>query len=250
MSQLVDGSEEIRAAARLVRSARYLVAYTGAGISVESGVPPFRGPRGLWSLYDPRLLELSYFREHPQESWRVLREIFYEHLAAARPNEAHYVLARLEARGLLQALITQNIDGLHQAAGATKVLELHGNTRSLRCMSCGRELASTPKLLGRLPPRCRCGGVLKPELVFFGEGLPREAWERSTEAVRRADIMLVVGSTGEVYPAASLPFQAGQNGATIIEINPEPSNFTERITTVFIPMGASRALAGIEEALG
>jgi len=233
----------------LILDARYLTAFTGAGISVESGIPPFRGPGGLWSRYDPQTLELSYFHRHPKEAWPVIREIFYDHFQQAQPNEAHRVLARLEERGLLKVLITQNIDNLHYLAGSKKIVEFHGNSRQLLCTSCGKVVPADPKLLTDLPPRCGCGGLLKPDFIFFGENIPAKALQESSQAVRRTDVMLVVGSTGEVYPAAGLPQEAAHHGAQIIEINPSPSNFTSTITRVFIQMKAAEALPLIEEAL-
>lgn len=247
-----SGSAEevaIREGAGIIRSSRHLVAYTGAGISVESGVPPFRGPDGLWSSYDPKYLELAYFHQHPEDCWRILKEIFYEHFAKAEPNEAHRVLARLEQRGLLKSVITQNIDNLHQIAGSQKVIEFHGNTRDLVCLSCGATIAADPDILGILPPKCTCGGVLKPNCIFFGEEIPQRAWLESRREIEAADVVIVVGSTGEVYPAASLPHQAAGNGARIVEINPEDSNFTHTITDVFIPLAAGTALARIEKLL-
>jgi NAD-dependent deacetylase len=239
----------IREAAEIIRSSRHLVAFTGAGISVESGVPPFRGPDGLWSSHDPKYLELSYFHRHPDKCWKILKEIFYEHFAAAQPNDAHKVLAGLEKRGLLKAVITQNIDNLHQLAGSRNVIEFHGNTRDLRCVSCGRIKAANPDVLEVLPPRCSCGGILKPDCIFFGEGVPQSAWVESRSEIDSADVLLVVGSTGEVYPAASLPHQAAGNGATIIEINPGESSFTRTITDLFVAMPAGNALKRIQELL-
>jgi NAD-dependent deacetylase len=239
----------IKETVRIIRDARYLVAFTGAGISVESGVPPFRGPDGLWSSYDPKYLELSYFRQHPDNCWRVLKEIFYEHFAAAHPNDAHHVLARLEQQGLLKAVITQNIDNLHQLAGSEKVIEFHGNTRDLLCLSCGEVTAANPEILEVLPPRCSCGGILKPDCIFFGESIPQEAWFDSRREIEASDVVLIVGSTGEVYPAASLPHQAAESGARILEINPEKSNFTHTITDVFVALPAGRAMSRVEELL-
>jgi NAD-dependent deacetylase len=232
----------IEEAVRIARASRRLIAFTGAGISVESGVPPFRGPNGLWSTYDPKYLELSYFHRHPDECWRILKEIFYEHFAKAEPNDAHRVLARLEALGLLKAVITQNIDNLHQLAGSEKVIEFHGNTRDLLCLGCGEITSANPAILEVLPPRCGCGGILKPDCIFFGEAIPEEAWYESRKEIEEADAVLVVGSTGEVYPAASLPHQAAQRGARIIEINPEESNFTHSITDLFVPLPAAVAM--------
>jgi NAD-dependent deacetylase len=240
---------EIPAAAALLAEARHLTAFTGAGISVESGIPPFRGPGGLWERYDPRTLELSYFRSQPGECWEVLRQLFYDHLTEARPNEAHRVLARWEARGLLKALITQNIDNLHFRAGSRKVIEFHGHTRTLSCLGCGRIVASGSVSLDHLPPRCACGDVLKPDLVFFGEVIPPQVREAADNAIEATDVLLVIGSTGEVYPAASLPHRAAELGARIIEINPVPSSFTEAMRTLFLGLPAGQALAELDRAL-
>jgi NAD-dependent deacetylase len=244
-----QNEDRIQEAVEIIKESRHLVAYTGAGISVESGVPPFRGLDGLWSSYDPKYLELSYFHRHPDECWPILKKIFYEHFASAQPNVAHRVLARLEDLGVLKAVITQNIDNLHQLAGSVKVVEFHGNTRDLICVSCGATTAAHPDMLSSLPPRCGCGGVLKPDCIFFGEEIPQRAWIESRQETEAADVLLIVGSTGEVYPAASLPHQAAGKGARIVEINPEASNFTNTITDVFIPLPAGAALARIEQLL-
>ena len=236
-----DTSTVIRKATELVRTARYLTAFTGAGISVESGIPPFRGEGGLWSRYDPRILELDYFLAHPERSWPVLREIFYRHFGTARPNKAHEVLAAWESRGLLKLLITQNIDRLHHEAGSRAVVEFHGNSRRLVCLSCGRAVEAEPSLLETLPPRCACGGIYKPDFVFFGEGIPASAHARAREAARRTDVMIVVGSTGEVFPAAMVPRWAAEAGAAIIEINPEPSEFTRTVSDLHLALKAAEA---------
>jgi NAD-dependent deacetylase len=246
---LEQAEDRIQEAAQIIRESRHLVAFTGAGISVESGVPPFRGPDGLWSSYDPKYLELSYLHRHPDKCWRILKEIFYEHFAEARPNEAHRVLARLERRGLLKAVITQNIDNLHQIAGSERVIEFHGNTRELVCLACGQTVAADPEILEVLPPRCSCGGVLKPNCIFFGERIPSSAWHESELEIEAADVLLVIGSTGEVYPAASLPHQAASYGARILEINPQESSFTHAITDVFVCLPAGTAMSRIEELL-
>jgi NAD-dependent deacetylase len=240
----------VREAARLIRAARCLTAFTGAGISVESGIPPFRGDDGLWSRYDPALLELGYFLAHTDRAWPVISEIFYDHFAAAQPNRAHRVLAAWEERGLLKTLITQNIDALHHAAGSRNVVEFHGNSRLLVCLDCGARVEAAPGLLEKLPPRCACGGLYKPDFVFFGEGIPAIAYERSRQAAQRTDVMLVVGSTGEVYPAALVPRWASEAGATIIEINPEASGFTAAVSDLYLPRRAAEASGLIEEEMG
>jgi NAD-dependent protein deacetylase/lipoamidase len=238
---VADVHDAINAAARLIRGSRYLTGFTGAGISVESGIPPFRGPGGLWSQYDPRMLELDYFLAHPETAWPVIREIFYEHFAAAKPNDAHLGLARLEAAGRLKCLITQNIDNLHYLAGSRAIVEFHGNSRLLLCLGCDKRVEADREMLRTLPPRCPCGGIYKPDFIFFGEGIPPQAYERAQEAANGSDVMIVVGSTGEVYPAALVPGWAKQAGAKIIEVNPEESEFTGSITDIHISLKASEA---------
>jgi NAD-dependent deacetylase len=244
---MTERNDQIRKAADFVRGARYLTAFTGAGISVESGIPPFRGEGGLWSRYDPRMLELDYFLARPERSWPILKEIFYDHFGKARPNKAHEVLASWEAQGLLKVLITQNIDRLHHDAGSRAVVEFHGNSRLLVCLKCGTRVEADPKLLETLPPLCPCGGIYKPDFVFFGEGIPASAYARADEAARRTDVMLVVGSTGEVYPAAMVPRRAAEAGATIIEINPAASEFTQAVSDLHIPLKAGEAFGLIEK---
>jgi NAD-dependent deacetylase len=239
----------IQEVASLIRSSRYLTAFTGAGISVESGIPPFRGPGGLWGKYDPHTLELEYFLAHPETAWPVIREIFYDNFGQARPNKAHQVLAAWESRGLLKVLITQNIDNLHYLAGSRNIVEFHGNSRKLLCLSCGTRRDAEPEILKTLPPRCRCGGIYKPDFIFFGEGIPPDAHTRSMEAAGRTDVMLVVGSTGEVYPAAMVPARARDAGAKIIEVNPRTSEFTAPVTDIHIPMKAAEAFEAIEKEL-
>jgi len=246
----------ISAAASLIRNAKYLTAFTGAGISVESGIPPFRGDGGLWNTYDPRMLELEYFLANPQNAWPVIKEIFYDHFGKAKPNDAHLALATLEKHGAgpdglgqLKCVITQNIDNLHYIAGSRAIVEFHGNSRLLLCLDCGKRVEAATELLRKLPPRCACGGLYKPDFIFFGEGIPPQAHERSEEEARRTDVMLVVGSTGEVYPAALVPRWAKKAGAKIIEINPDESEFTRSITDIHIPLKAAEAFRLLEKEL-
>lgn len=254
-------SEDLIAqAARLIRAAHHLSAFTGAGVSAESGIPPFRGEGGLWNTYDPRTLELDYFLAHPDRAWPVIREIFYDHFGSAEPNPAHLALARLEnegwpqgsaagAHGCLEVLITQNIDDLHFRAGSRHVVEFHGSSRRLVCLTCRRRYEAAQTDLTTLPPHCACGGILKPDFIFFGEVIPAEALVESEKCAARTDVMIVVGTTGEVYPAAAIPRAASSRGAKIIEINPEKSAYTDEITDIFLRLPAGRAMNAIERAV-
>ena len=240
--------EKITRAAELIGNSKHTTGFTGAGISVESGIPPFRGKGGLWNKYDPAKLELSYFKSHPKDCWEILKEIFFNLFGQARPNDAHLRLAELEKMGLVKAVITQNIDSLHQEAGSRVVYEYHGTSRLLRCMSCHTPYESKTISLDSLPPLCRvCMGLLKPDFIFFGEGIPRDVSVQSYAETQFADIFLVIGTTGEVLPAGQLPFQAKEKGAKIIEINPEPSNFTYGATDIYLQGKASEMMNRIME---
>ena len=222
-------------AAEIIKNSKFPVAFTGAGISVESGIPPFRGPTGLWSKYDPKILDIGFFLQNPAESWKYIKEIFYDYMGNTQPNEAHKFLSWLEKIGKLKGVITQNIDNLHQKAGSKKVIEFHGTASQMECMSCKRKFPSSNISLENLPPLCpECQGVLKPDFVFFGEPIPPKALDESIKLCKNADCVIVIGTTGEIMPASQLPILAKQNGAKIIEINIEPSNYTHTITDIFL----------------
>jgi NAD-dependent deacetylase len=240
----------VERAAATIAASKYLVAFTGAGISVESGIPPFRGSGGLWETYDPSILDIGTFYSDPASAWAAIKNLFYDHWLACAPNAAHRVLAGWEAENRLILTITQNIDGLHYEAGSRSVVEYHGSLRDLICIRCGARRAAKETELTVLPPRCAdCGGVLKPDFVFFGEGIPDGASSAASAAVGRCDCLLVIGTSGEVHPAASLPPAAKRNGATIIELNPNPSSYTSRIVDVFLPLGAANGMELLDEAL-
>jgi NAD-dependent deacetylase len=237
-------------AANAIRKARRVIAFTGAGISVESGIPPFRGEGGLWRKYDPVFLEIGYFEQHSLRSWRLIKEIFYDYFGKARPNAAHLALAAMEQGGKLQAVITQNIDNLHQQAGSKDVCEFHGNSRELVCVNCTRRYRVAEIDLSDLPPLCRgCGGLLKPAFVFFGEPIPSQAMTRSLFEAQSSDLFLVIGTTGEIMPASSIPLMAKRNGACIVEINPHRSNYTGQITDIFLQEAATTAVGRLLDAL-
>ncbi|MCX6306364.1 MAG: NAD-dependent deacylase [Bacteroidetes bacterium] len=240
-------TDKIKEATLILKRSRFTTAFTGAGISVESGIPSFRGSGGLWEKYDPKVLDLNYFLKDPAGSWVVIKEIFYDFFGMAKPNAAHLVLARMEREGLLGRTITQNIDNLHQEAGSAIISEFHGNSKTLLCLQCHRKYRSGEISLEHVPPTCReCGGILKPDFVFFGEAIPQLPLAEAYEAATLSDVFLVIGTTGEVMPANQIPFMAKEYGATIIEVNPEPSNFTDKITDIFLQGKATEVMKKLE----
>lgn len=235
--------------ANAIKTAKHTTAFSGAGISVESGIPPFRGHDGLWSKYDPTVLDLNYFHAKPKEAWAVIRELFYDFFGKAQPNAAHNVLARMEKEGLLQAVITQNIDNLHQEAGSRIVYEFHGTAQTLVCTKTRKRYPASSVDLSVIPPLSETGAVLKPDFIFFGETIPQLAFKKSVEEAEKADVFIIIGTTGEVMPASMIPQKAKLNGATIVEINTEPSLFTRSITNVFLKGKATEVMSELEKLL-
>lgn len=243
-----DLASNIKEAAELIKKSRSTNAFTGAGISVESGIPPFRGDDGLWSKYDPIILDINYFMENPEASWRVIKEIFYDFFGNAKPNKAHEVLARLEKEKHLNSIITQNIDNLHQEAGSKTIHEFHGNSQKLICMITGKSYDLEEVNLNKIPPRSKeTGGLLKPDFIFFGEGIPQNAYTNSVEAARNSEVFIVIGTTGEVMPASQMPLIAKQNGAKVIEVNLDPSNYTNDVTDIFLQGKATDIMDKLEK---
>ena len=213
---------------RLIEESTHMVAFTGAGISAESGIPTYRGDDGLWNKYDPaKFANINHFHNDPDYYWNFFKEVRYPVIHKAQPNMAHGALANLEKKAILKAVITQNIDGLQQIAGSKNVLELHGNTRRILCLQCNRQYtmeAVYQRLENKLPPLCpECQGVLKPDVVFFGESLPRAVLNQAIHESQVCDLFLVVGSSLVVQPAASLPAVARQHGARVVIINRDPT---------------------------
>ena len=228
---------ELSLAQSLIMEAGHVVALTGAGVSVPSGIPAFRGSQGLWAKYDPfEYAHIESFKADPAKVWEMLLEL-RAMVQGARPNPAHLALADLERLGKLEAIITQNVDNLHQEAGSGYVIEFHGNGSRLICLDCGRSKPRQKEDFKVIPPRCGCGGLLKPGVVFFGEGIPQEPFQRAVAAVRQADLLLVAGTSAQVTPASLMPALALEQGARIIEINLEPTELTGSVAglTLFGP---------------
>lgn len=200
----------------------------------------------MWNKYDPKSFDINYFHNNPRESWEIIRDIFYDLFGSVHPNAAHYALAQLEAHSMLSAVITQNVDHLHQDAGSQVVHEFHGSLKHLVCLACHEKYAISAIDLNILPPLCEnCSGILKPDVIFFGEAIPEPARTHSFNETTRADCFLLIGTTGTVMPANMIPVQAKQNGATIIEINPHHSEYTRTITDIFIKENATAAMKAL-----
>ncbi len=219
--------DKIRQAAELIKNSKYIIAFTGAGISVESGIPDFRSPGGLWDRFNPmEYAEYSAFLTHPEKYWTMHKEL-REIVINAQPNPAHEALATLEHEyDKLKAIVTQNVDFLHSRAGNTKVLEIHGSSQTSRCLSCSKEFYYTEveEFLdeGQLPPRCpECDGLIKTNTVLFGEQLPYNVVEQARVEIVAADLLIVIGSSLTVYPAAALPSLAVQTGTRLLIVNKE-----------------------------
>jgi NAD-dependent deacetylase len=227
----------VERAAQLLAGAQRGLALTGAGVSAESGIPTFRGEGGLWKQYDPiKVASIEYFMADPSAYWKLSKDRGRVALAA-KPNPGHRALSALEAAGRLAAVVTQNTDGLHQESGSRRVIEVHGSSRTVQCLDCGNREARgevQARLDVEMPPRCMvCGGsFLKPTVVLFGEAMPAAAVQEAFALAREADVMLVVGSSLVVYPAADIPLVAVRSGAPMIVVNAEPTPFDEMAEVV------------------
>lgn len=239
-------------AAALLGRSRSGIAFTGAGISAESGIPVYRGEGGLWTKFDPyKVAHIDTFRRDPAQYWTYSLN---HRRTDAEPNRAHHAVVDLERRGLLRAVVTQNTDGLHQKAGSGKVIELHGSSHSVVCLDCGSRFPRDA--IDRLnrehcPPSCpSCGGAyLKPTVVMFGEALPSEALLEAQALAVAADVVLIVGSSLQVYPAAGIPRVARENGAELCIINAESTPF-DRLAAIVIKGKAGEVLPEIVARLG
>lgn len=250
----------IHKVAQELLTAQNAVALTGAGISTESGIPDFRSPGGLWTKVDPGEFSIDRFLQNPARYWRLhvnLKQSGEFDLAGANPNPAHYALARLEGMGLLKCIITQNVDNLHQRAGSVEVVEFHGNLLRAACMKCRAlepiQEVETRVLEGREEvPRCRkCGGVLKPDAVFFGEAIPSKALVISQVQCQKCDLLLVIGTSLQVFPAAQIPINVKMKypAATVVEINMEPSALHKQVTDYLLLGSAGTLLTQLMDAV-
>ncbi len=245
------------AAVQAIRAARYVTAMTGAGLSVESGIPPFRGPGGLWTKHgEPPMNGYEQFLEDPKAAWEARlnpkgpMRVLWETLQAARPNPGHYALAEMEKSGTLRCLITQNVDDLHRAAGSTKLAEIHGNYTLVRCIECGGRRHRDEISLDQLPPVCEsCGGIVKSDTVSFGEPIPGDVLRVCQEVSRDCDCMIVAGTSATVYPAAQFPIDVRQRGGVLIEINPYESELTP-ICNISLRGPAGEILPQLVDTLG
>ncbi len=225
----MSSQESIKKARELVSKAKRISALTGSGISVDSGIPDFRSEGGLWKRYDPlEFATLESFERNPTKFWTMGKELA-ETIVKAQPNAAHIALAKLETQGKLSGIITLNIDNLHQSAGSKNVIELRGNYLSAHCIDCGSEYfgknVHERVAQGQIPPKCeQCGGVLKSAAILFGEPLPEEPMTRAVELCKNTDLMIVIGTSLTIYPAAYLPQLAKNEGAKILLVNLDGNN--------------------------
>lgn len=239
-------------AARLIRSSSHGVVFTGAGISTPSGIPDFRSQNsGLWNKVDPfQVASLTAFRRQPERFYDWLRSLLVQ-IWQAKPNAGHQALAQMEQRCRIHSVLTQNIDHLHQSAGSKEVVELHGTLESLTCPRCRAAYPMThfkPLILeGKTLPRCTaCHSVLKPDIILFEESLPENAWRKAEDECQQTDLILVVGSSLEVTPAALLPRMALENGAQMIIVNLTPTHL-DPYAAVVLPMNGAEALPDLLE---
>jgi NAD-dependent deacetylase len=254
--------ELVKRAAGDLAESRYAIALTGAGISTESNIPDFRGPKGIWTLNkeaEAKAYErYDLFLNNPRAYWEEIVGLrgtygkFHGQVREAKPNPGHYALAELEALGILKCVITQNIDGLHKKAGTKRVLEYHGSVNMVRCVSCGCRFAWEEVSLDELPPRCKCGAVLKDDVVHFKEPIPSDVMEESEKEALKCDLMLICGTSAVVYPFANLPrmarYHAGRlalgldimgqrTNVTIIEVNADTTPLTQEGISDYLIQG-------------
>jgi len=246
----IDFYSRIELSASLLKNSKYAVALTGAGISTASGIPDFRSPgKGLWEENDPfEVASLTAFRDHPEKFFNWIKPLFLQ-ARSAKPNPAHIFLSRMENIGIIKSIITQNIDGLHQESGAKRVIELHGSARTATCPNC-RSTYDTNHLFellsseGNLSTCSQCGHIIKPDVVVFEEMLTEKAWHSAYQEMQRADLILVIGSSLEVYPASTLPDIAIRTGAKLI-INTLSNTPMDLFADILLPVDVIKSIPEI-----
>ncbi len=255
-------------AAQIIKNSKHTIVFTGAGISAESGIPTFRGKGGLYEKVSSTVFDLDYFFAENRKCWYLLLKFILIPLLEAKPNDAHYSITELQNKGYIKTVITQNIDILHEKAGNQQVLKFHGTSDKFKCINCGKdfllndfideeklEFIKNDKVEGDIDykiynsfkePRCNsCGSIIKPQIVFFKEGIPEDVLNKSFYNAQIADCILIIGTSGVVYPAAMIPQIVHRNNGKIIEINAEPTFYTKSITDIFFEGFASKIMKEI-----
>jgi NAD-dependent deacetylase len=243
-----DILKQINDASEIIFKSKYVTALTGAGVSVESGIRPFRGPGGIWTERgEPPMDGYQNFLFNPRAHWeKVLKQHNLGNIglkvSEAKPNLGHYAFAELEKMNILKFLITQNIDNLHYVAGSKKILEIHGNSGKYRCIECGKRYEKNSISFLEIPPKCpECNGIIKSDTVMFGEPIPKDVLNRCFEEARKSDCMIVAGTSAVVHPAASLPIIVKRSGGQLIEVNPFPTELSE-VCDVVIQASSGEAM--------
>jgi NAD-dependent deacetylase len=244
----------LKKAAQAIAESRVVVGFTGAGISTESGIPDFRTMGQFWEGFDPATFEKEIdsreaFEKNPEKVWGFFSQALGL-MEQVEPNEGHKALARLGQLGRMTAIITQNVDSLHQAAGSENVIEFHGNMRQLHCLKCGDCYSWDEIKGGEIPPSCRCGYVLKPQVPLFGDQVNLEAASASEVLAANAQVMLVACTYGDIAPVNRMPLVAKEYGAVIVEVNREKSLYTDRITDYFLQGQAGEVLPALAQEVG
>lgn len=231
-----------------INQAKNVLIFSGAGISTGSGIPTFRGDEGIWTKYNPEYFEYEYFLEHPDESWKLTKYVFYNRMLDSEPSTAHHAISQLQQMGKIQTIITQNIDNLHQRAGSKNVIDFHGNIERLVCIGCEKKYSAVDYYQYESAPHCpECGNFLKPDFIFFGEQIPNKIYLQSIREAQFADLLIIIGTSGEVMPANLIPYTAKKSGSLIIEINTHPSNYTDNITDIFLEGKADNILKELKD---
>jgi len=246
MASIAPEAQQI---ATMIAESRHVVVFTGAGISTESGIPDFRSPGGVWSRYKPVMYQEFLSDHQARKRYWIYKREFYENMSVSKPNAGHRAVAELEKLGRLWFLITQNIDGLHQDAGNSpeKIIELHGTNRWIECVACGNRYSAEeimPQIKNKDVPQCECGGWLKPATISFGQAMPVRETSAAQQAASTCDAFLVVGSSLQVHPAASMPLVAKESGAKLAIVNLEPTSL-DRMADVAWREKAGHALTAI-----